>query len=277
MSCTQAFHWGCAGLTEEDFNLISSTSNPSWLCDKCNKKNKSRRSTIFAIPSQPEEDTTPDFNELKALVTSLLERIEVVEAESAAKSAEVEHLKARVEILENGYETVEKHFIGDNLEIQNLPEVSLVDPIATVISIGEEIGCAVTATDFKTAPFRDHKRLRLPFVCKTLRRKFLVAGKQFNRDQRRFTTQGHSHRIHVNEELTTTQRNLFDKAKTFAKRNNYKFLWFDAGGRLLIKKDERSLPVSILSTHTLDDENILPKREGSPNEIAEVPPGGAPQ
>ena len=50
--------------------------------------------------------------------------------------------------------------------------------------------------------------------------------------------------IYINEHLTTRNKHLFNLAKDKKRSKNYKFLW-TRNGKIFIRKDERSDPITI--------------------------------
>lgn len=281
VDCSNPYHWKCTGLSAPAIVAVKK-NNLSWTCHTCK-----RRSTIFAdsqtvTPSQSTSTASTSSNatitELKELLNSALARIEKLESQVVQlgeKSAQFSSLSTTVQSLEVTCNSIEKSNVGDTLEVQNLPEDSLEDPAASAIRLGSDIGCPITLDDFSSVPHREQRRLRLSFKCKNLRRKFLLAGKDFNKRNRRFIVGAQSYKIHVNQELTTFQRSLFDATKRFANNNHYKFTWFDPNGRLLLKKDETSTPIHINSLDTLNDENTVPKCTGTPVQVTDLPSGSS--
>lgn len=181
--CNSAYHISCANLTKEEFDTIVARKL-SWTCRTCSApKNNSRRSSFFVEPVGTSSNlSTPtttqvssssphisDFRELKALLTSALQRIDNLESELAKKDSQIDNLSSKLQTLESTCDNIEKHLVCDNLEVQNLPDEFLDNPLDTAISLGTEIGCIVEESDFKVLPYRDNKRLRLTFNCKSLR------------------------------------------------------------------------------------------------------------
>jgi hypothetical protein len=185
-----------------------------------------------------------------------------LESQLSSKSQQIENVAVEVQRLESTSASVEKHLIDDNLEIQNLPESFFDDPLTTAVELGEAIGCPIAASDLKSIPVVDRKRLRVAFKSKTQRKNFLLAGKQFNRDRKRFANR----KIHVNEELTTHQRRLFELTQAFKIANGFKFCWFGASGQLLLKKDEGSQLHIIHTADSLNNADLLSECQGTPNQ-----------
>lgn len=274
--CKKPRHWKCTGLSVEEQKIIVD-KKLSWSCDKCKRRSvylvdSSSNSSLIQTSSRlsstvsSTESVTELANKvsrLEALLQSAISRIDILESELRNKSAEIIKVASEVQRIEITSDTIEKHLIDENLEVQNLSETDLEDPANTAILIGEAIGCNILPSDLQCPPFVDRKRLRLTFKSKTTRRKFLLAGKNFNRANNRYN----SRKIHINEELTLTQRRLFEATKTFKNSNNFKFCWFGASGQLLLKKNEQSQLHIIHSLDSLQNEALLSECERTENEI----------
>lgn len=294
VDCNKPWHWKCTDLSEQAIETVKE-NKLSWTCAKCK-----RHSTIFSGPvvsrdSEPLPSTSKtvpkpnrqkpspasapitiselstEVSNLKQLLQTALLRIDTLEAQLTAKSSLVEKVSSEVHRLEVACDSIEKNRVDDNLEVQNLPESSLEDPLTTALDIGAAIGCNISEEDLKSAPFCDRKRLRLSFKSKTLRRQFLLSAKKFNRENKRFLVGSHRHKIHVNEELTAFQRKLFEQARVFKTANCFKFCWFGASGQLLLKKSENS-PVHVIdSIDSLRNENLLSECERPSNQDSGMP------
>lgn len=287
VDCNKPWHWICTGLsTQEQSTIIK--KNLSWTCFTCKRRSQLHIEPATAVsPSIP--SVVPSTSQaatnkselvgkvaqlerankrLEDLLSSAIARIDSLEEKLSVKSAQIDTVSSEVHRIEIAADSIEKNLVDDNLEVQNLLDSDLEDPLSAATRIGQAIGCPVTASDFKTAPFADRKRLRLTFNSKATRRNFLVAGKQFNRSNKRFSDR----KIHINEELTASQRRLYEATLVFKNTHQFKFCWFGISGQLLLKKDEQSQPHVIHSMDTLKDEIILSEPPRNPNEVAGVPP-----
>lgn len=279
VDCNNPYHWNCAEISEAAKNSIVK-NKLSWTCKICK-----RRSKIFAdapssgsylspaVASQPSSsrniaDLQSEINSLKELLDAAIKRIDSLEVQLNNSSQQIVCVATDIQRLESSTSAVERHLVNDNLEVQNLPESSLEHPLQTALDLGVAIGCPINESDLKTVPIVDRKRLRLVFHSKATRRTFLLAGKQFNREQGRFLQR----KVHVNEVLTSHQRQLFEKSHAFKVANNFKFLWFGSSGQLLLKKEEHSQIHVIHSIESLKDAAILSECQRAPDQIAGVSP-----
>lgn len=250
-----------------------STSSATEQLNKVSKNSTSVDSnTVSTLPNRLqalEDKFEAKFVALEEKFTALqdnyscaLVRIASLEEELKLASSTAVTLATTSEALETKLNQVEKNLLDSNLEIQGLPQSALTDPLNALCAIGEAIGCPVEANDFESTPSRVSSKLRVTFKSKVKRRNFLHLGKAFNKEKRRLVLDGSSHRIHVNEELTSYQKNLYSQAKSFASDNNFKFVWIGLSGLIYLKKSEGCTPIIIRSPETLrsiNHEDIVPK------------------
>lgn len=299
VDCSHHWHWKCTTLTEEAISAIKSSKDLSWTCGKCKRRSiiivdppivtktpvtntntNKRQNNNTSSTAAPNSDLVEKLNSALARIDQLESTVDSLKSQVVAlteKSAQFDSLSSTVTSLDTICNSLEKNNVSETLEIQNLPEVALSDPVAAVVQIGRSINCPVTPSDFSSEPHRVNKRIRLPFKCKNLRRKFLLAGKEFNRKKSQFIVGNQKFKIHINQELTTLQRSLFDLTKRFASSNDYKFVWFDVNGKLLIKKNENSLPIAVHSSDTLNNEDLLPKCPRTSIQVSDLPTGSSVQ
>jgi hypothetical protein len=211
------------------------------------------------------------ISELVELLRSTQSRVDILEAQLATKLSSVDSLSTKLADLEHKSDQVECQLSGDKLEIQGLPTEALNDPLAAIVSIGESINCPISREDLVVDPVRFSSRLSVVFKLRSLRNNFLFAGKAFNRANKRFEWKQRHHKIHVNEELSSSQKKLFRDTKNFATTHGYKFVWVGLNGKIYLKKSENIPPVIVDSPSSLRDENLLPKLSRSADEIATGP------
>lgn len=275
VDCKKPCHWKCTGLTPQEQSTIIKKSL-SWTCSSCK-----RRSIILTEPASSSQDDSSNRDlsakiaqlerankSLEDLLTAAISRIDSLEAKLNEKSAQIETVTSEVHRIEATADNIEKNLVDFNLEIQNLSDSDLDDPTSAAIRVGAAIGCPVAPSDFKSPPLANRKRLHLTFISKTVRKNFFLAGKQFNRANKRFQNK----KIHINEQLTASQSRLYEATLKFKNAHNYKFCWFGISGQLLLKKDEHSLPHVIHSPDSLKNEALLSESTGNQNEVAGVPP-----
>lgn len=196
---------------------------------------------------------------LEDLLRAAILRIDSLESQLSEKSTQIGSLASKTLNLEAKSNLAQKQLVEDKLEIQGLPSSALENPSASLSAVGIAIGCPLIPEDLKDPPIRISSRLSLSFKSPAKRREFLVAGKSFNKNKDRFIWDNRNHRIHINEELSASQRDLFRETKSFARNNNLKFVWVGLSGQIFLKKDENHIPIVIHSSSVLHDVDILPK------------------
>jgi uncharacterized coiled-coil protein SlyX len=240
----------------------------------------SPKSPTTSVNSQPSKLTqleqklaqqSVQISELTELLRATQNRVEALESQLASKSNSVDSLSTKLADLQFKTDQTERQLTGDKLEIQGLPTSALERPLEAITSIGESINCPISCEDLVVEPVQLSSRLSLVFKSRVLRRKFLLAGKAFNKANQRFVWNRKAHKIHVNEELSDCQKKLYRETKNFASSHQCKFVWIGVSGKIFLKKSENFAPIVVDSLSTLRDEYILSKLSGSADENPEGP------
>jgi uncharacterized coiled-coil protein SlyX len=231
----------------------------------------STQSSKFAQLEHKLAQQSSQITELAELLRVTQERVEVLESRLASKTNSVDSLTAKLADLHHKTDQTERQLSGDKLEIQGLPASALESPLEAITSIGQAINCPITREDLVVEPVQLSSRLSLVFESRDLRRKFLLAGKAFNKANRRFVWNQKTHKIHVNEELSDSQKKLYRDSKNFATSHHFKFVWIGVSGKIYLKKDENSIPFIVDSPSLLGDANFLSKLSGSADENSAGP------
>lgn len=307
VGCNRYWHFQCADLSEKASKDLTE-NNFSWTCKNCKRRSnilpgpspnksivvvssqntstqpssstaKNQKSSSKASETKPSAsasttkqlaDACDRITKLEDLLSAALKRIDSLEVQAGEKEQIAEGLSIKVNNLETATNLIGKHLNDDILEIQGLPDSALENPLSSTIAVSEAIGCIITEEDLACSPTRDSNKVRITFKSKGTRRNFLLAGKQFNRSKRKLPLNQQSHRIHVNEILSDSQKKLYRETKTFALTNNFKFVWVGLSGHIFIKKGEGHQPITITSSLSLDNINnaaVLPELQGAANQI----------
>jgi hypothetical protein len=213
------------------------------------------------------------ISKLEEQFVAALNRIDFLEAQLSEKSSVISSLLNKAEEWDSSRPTssCESQRSSDFLEIQGLPETALSNPAAAATAIGVQIGVREVQELLSCPPVRYNNRLRLSFASPDQRRNFLLEGKRFNREKKKFCWDQRKFQIHVNEELTLAQKALYRETKTFARVNGYKFVWVGVSGSIFLKKSEGFEPAIIsssLSLTKLTDAPLLSKCARPENEIS---------
>lgn len=287
IDCKKFFHQGCADLDKEVFRSIAE-KKLSWTCPTCSKKSTRRCSAIFNPPVAASKakpsNSSPDsnaarFEAIEATIAELVLRVTQLESIVSQKSQEVISLKDTLQQVRTQTSHLEQQAVDDNLEVQGVPDLELADPTAAAIRIGSEINCHLDPASINCSVSQSgsKKHLVINFNSKTTRKTFLLAGKQFLRNNR-FLTRGETrHKIFVNEQLTLAQKLLLYNVKQFRRSHNFQHAWF-RNGQVLLKKDDNSPPITVHSIEQLESwhneaSNLLSKRQGNPIENAPTTSG----
>lgn len=270
-SCNKIYHITCANLPKETFLSIQK-NQLAWSCIACKNKPSTRRSGIFPPPglaaSQVPQALTvaSEDKQLQDLILafnsykeSTDKRIAHLESLLAVKTQQIGALSESVQKVEAKAEEIIQLSTANALEVQGIPEESLLSPTASVLSIASEIGCHLSAQDFDCSSSQTGTKpvLSIRFKSSEQRTKFLHAGKKFNRDKKRISVGIESYKIFVNEQLTSVQKRLLYNTKTFARERNYNFAWFCNGLVHLKRRNDSELKI----IRTQDDLDVLAQNE----------------
>lgn len=311
--CNKYFHSQCADISDKTIKDIID-SKLSWTCSTCKRRSvvlplidssddaqsQSSSSTKITANNQSKNlkkpsktvtnsssDTTSLLTErlskLEELLNTALQRIEVLESQAAQppliqatdNSPLTASLSEKIHSLEARTASIAKQLSDDSLEIQGLPPGALENPLNSVIALSKELNCDITEDDLACAPIRSTTKLSITFKSKATRRNFLIAGKSFNRNKKKFSFNQQVCKVHVNEILSDPQRDLYRETKAFANLNNFKFVWVGIKGQILLKKSEGHTPYSISSPENLNHirhEDLLPKLPRAENENTAMSP-----
>lgn len=302
VDCNHYWHFQCADISEKASKELTE-NNFSWTCKKCKRRSNilpgpSLNSSTTVAPSstvstQSSSSTakinkSSKSNELKSstasstkqladkitkledLLTAALIRIDSLETKIGEKAQLTENLTAKVQSIESTTNLIEKQLNDDILEIQGLPDSALDNPLSPIIAISEAIGCVISEEDLACLPARDSNKVCITFKSKATRKNFLIAGKRFNRNKQKLSLDQQSHRIHINEILSESQKKLYRETKAFASANNFKFVWVGLSGKIFLKKGEGEQPLiisSTLSLNNISNEAVLSELQGIANEV----------
>jgi hypothetical protein len=109
--------------------------------------------------------------------------------------------------------------------------------------------------------------LLIEFKSLTQKRGFVTAGKLFNRLNQKFNA---THKVFVNDRLTTAEKTLLYETKVYGNSAGYKFIWF-VNGYIHIKRNESTSPIVIKCPNDLanlkeSDTIVLSERSRAENE-----------
>lgn len=282
--CNQIFHISCTNISKDSLSIIIK-NQLAWSCTACKTKSSTRRSGIFpsvgsSVKQTPVTHTaTSDNNALQDLISAFNNykettdaRIVLLESLIASKDQQFASLTESIQKVGEKAEEIVQLSIASTLEVQGVPEESLESPIESVLSIAASIGCVLSAQEIECTTSRPGSKpvIAIKFNSSVSRQNFLHAGKKFNREKNRIQIGEEDHKIFVNEQLTSAQKNLLYNTKAFARTRQFNFAWF-CNGLVHLKKQSNSELIIIRSQNDLDilTENTAVNTE---NEAQLLPP-----
>lgn len=185
------------------------------------------------------KDKLQEVAELKAEIQQVLKINQDLRAENAKLSCRIEEL--------------EQYQRANNIEIKGIPLDG--EPLSIVSQMGELINEEISEADIDIChrvptARHDQSNIIVRFVRRTKRNAFLSKAKKAKIDTTAlgFKT---SSKVFVNEHLTRHGKRLLGAAVEKKKELKWRFVW-TAGGKVFVRKDEKSPAVRIASLEDVE-------------------------
>lgn len=194
--------------------------------------------------------------DLKAAIDAAQTQIKCIEAEKSTLQAGLRSLDRRLAAIERSSRSC-------NLELHSIPEKKSENLLLILKNLGDKLKVSIpdTFTARRISKF-DKTNSRPRNILVTLpserhRDDVITAFKKYNRlnasnplNSSDLGVSGEPFRVYVVEHLSAECKELYAEARKFAKERHYKFVWVKYG-RILIRKDENSVPIHIKDRESL--------------------------
>lgn len=207
-----------------------------------------------------------EFSELKGSVEFFHESIKEVSARVAGLEQEVVELnktKEDVRTLEKRcmkFETYhhdnEQRFRMNNIEVKGVPLLSSENLFHILAKIGEKINCQIPREQISyiaRVPMRsdsNNKTIICSVVNNYLKQDFVSAARKLKNLSAIDLGLPGNNKIYINDHLTTDNKILLNKTKTFAKERGYDYVWVQSC-KIFIRKNSTSPKHQIKSEQDL--------------------------
>lgn len=270
--CKAVLHFGCAALRESAFRNMSKTAKQNWCCGKCKSNEPSlkplaSKSTLTPVHIDTINVNNETINNLVKSVNFMSEKfdsfvkqlqelvttINNIKEENSSLKEENCKLKNEVALLDKRMNLFEQKAIENCVEFVGVPEINNEDCIKTVESIASAVGVTISLSKAFRVNSKVSNRSR-KIVAELLSiqnkktmmdnvKKSKLTGKVVN-------SNWNDEKIYINDSLTQFNKNLFFKARAFARDKGYKFVWF-RDSKIFIKKNENSKAFIIHDEYSL--------------------------
>jgi len=273
-TCITLLHFGCASLRETSFRKMSKNAKLNWICNKCKfsvLKDKTPTSVSATVLNSMDSCTLSNetfksliesvnymsdkFDSFGKQLQEMITTIKFMKEENQILREQNNKLKNEVTHLDRRINVLEQKSIENFAEIVGVPETNNENCIKTVEAIAASVGVETTIlkayriqSKFQNKP----RKMIVEFQTNQTKRTLMENVRKTKLTGETVNANWNNDKIYINDCLTLFNRNLFFKAKVFAREKSFKFVWFK-DLKLFIKKSESTKAIII------DNEDALSK------------------
>lgn len=253
--CGIGFHLRCnTALSQAEKDLLGTNTLLSWICSTCkNSHGPGASGHPSALPGM--EQVVSLLNELKKSVEFCSGKIDDFERllqGYAAKMAKLDDVYTECETLKRRVEDLEQRSRSNNIELVGIPEKSGENLLSVVSLLGARIGVDVDVSDVdavhRVAPVNHAsgrpKNIIVRMISRIKRDNFVGAARKVKELNSGGLGFSEKLSIYVNDHLTPERKMLLNKAKSEAKKLNYKYVWVK-NSRIYVRKSDGTPVVMI--------------------------------
>jgi len=275
-TCKEFFHYACGGLREEKFCKLNKPNKDNWSCSNCKFKKKAlviadeiASSINTTINNTTVSDKTPrdvvnslkfmsaQFDSFGQQLKDLISTVKILEDENNLIKEENMLRRGELSSLLGMVNMLEQKMLDCNQEIVGIPESKDENCTNTFLKSTSKLGINVSTKNIFQIPsnIMDKPR-KLSVHCSSFddKKKIMELVQKQNLIAKDLESNWKDSKIYFNDQLTSTNRNLFYKAITTTKGLEFKYFWFK-NNTILLKKMIVDTSKAIL----IKDENSLSK------------------
>lgn len=251
------FHYTCGGLREEKFRKLNKPNKDNWSCSNCKFKKKapaiadeiaSLINTTINNTSVSDKTLRDAVNSVKCMsaqfdsfgqqLKDLISTVKILKDENKSIKEENMLLCGELSSLSGMVNILEQKMLDCNLEIVGIPESNDENCTNTFLKITSELGINVSTINIFRIPSNiTDKPRKLSVHCSSFddKKKMMELVKKQILVTKDFDFNWKDSKIYFNYQLTSTNSNLFCKARTTAKGLKFKYFWFK-NNKIFVKK-----------------------------------------
>lgn len=253
--CKEYLHFSCASMREATFRKLNKQTKEKWSCAKCkttimvSNTDNTRDDDSFVGSNDKLSDLTnsvkfmsTQFDGFGKQLSEVLNSIKELKVEINTLKEKNCKLNNDVKILSEKVNLLEQKEIISNVEIIGVPEkpnencVEIVEYIASKLNVHLSV---VKAFRMQSKISNKPKKIIAEINSVENKKKFMEMMKKSRLNAKNLNENWGEGKIFINNELSSFNRNLFYKARIFAKDNVFKFVWFK-DCKVFIKKNENA-------------------------------------
>lgn len=260
-TCNTFLHFECASLRETSFRKMSKNAKLNWCCNKC-KFTDPKDKKLFPITATVLKDMdscsiskenfkslldsvnymSDKFDSFGKQIQEIVKTIKYMKEENQTLKDQNNRLKNEVTYLDKRINVLEQISIENFAEIVGVPETNNENCIKTVEAIVAAVGVETTilkAYHIQSKIQNKPRKMIVEFQTYQTKRNLMENVRKTKLTGKIVNANWNNNTIYINDSLTYFNRNLFFKAKAFARDKGFKFIWFK-DLKLFIKKSENT-------------------------------------
>ena len=244
--CGGSWHYTCLGIRLEAFTRAKASK--TWNCISCREKATIKNKE----PSSDDDIKTMLSNMMVEImkIDTIVEKldsiyIKVQDLEHRTNNLETENttLKRSLNILGEKVDELEQRSRIANIEIKGIPMTPNEDCKMIVLDVAKAAGIQAQLGDIQVAHrimASKNKQIVAQLSSRAIRIEWMKKFKgERNLNANKINRAFKDNPVFVNEHLTVRNKTLLQETKSFAKMNNFKFVWVN-DNRILMRKTENS-------------------------------------
>jgi FtsZ-binding cell division protein ZapB len=273
-SCNKSMHFGtnCSGLAERTWRAKSVTEKESWLCKSCRRGriNSSEeapassdlqwglaqiKESLEKVFKMQFETINNKLDQTLSQLQSALTEIDELRGTNRKLMEENQNLREKVIEIESEVNHLSQYSRNRNVELHGIPQRPNEDIEALVMNIGKKLQVQVSPKEFVAHRLgaeasNRHRPILIQFDSRKARDSLMKSGKRLKLKLKDVDSDFGEGPLYINDNLTPYYKKLLFRAKEVRQKLNYKYLWV-ANSKVLMKKDDSSRPVRIVSENDL--------------------------
>jgi regulator of replication initiation timing len=241
--------WCCSNCKDNTNISISDTNNEKEIILE-----KDSNKILFDLKNSV-DFMSKQFDDFSTQLRDIVKSVNAISEENKVLKEQNIKLKNELTVVNKKINTIEQKLIGNHIEIIGVPEKTNEDCGKIVETISKTLG-EITSVEYayRTRSKIQNKPGKIVAVLYSNNSKKTLMDLARNKKLKAkdIHTEWSNEGIYLNNVLTQTNSNLFYKTRMYAKKYNYKYVWF-RDCKIFMRKDEKNKIIVIEDEYTLNN------------------------